>query len=116
MRSARRAHIAGRAGSRKRAAAESGGRGVDGCDAMLQRGEDVCEGLAVGVVAVHGEPLDGHVVRERRAEDGGHASGRAGADRVRDDDLVAPALVQRACDLRDRLRGHRALKRTAEAG
>ena len=42
-------------------AAETGHRTVHHADALFQRREDICEGLAISVVEMHREPADRHL-------------------------------------------------------
>ena len=77
-----------------RAAAQPTGRRVDGGDPAAQRGEGVGQRLAVGVVEVHGELVDADPGGDARVQHGVDVAGGAGADRVAEGDLRAPALEE----------------------
>src|SRR5262249_45330417 len=93
------------------AAAQARDRAVEGLHAQLERGVDVGERLAIGVVVVPAYPGDRDLSRDRldhRADllRGAHANG------VAERHLVAPHAIELAREIGDRARADLALVRT----
>lgn len=100
---------------RVRTAAEAARGGVDRGHAVLERREGVGEGLAVGVVEVHADPLGGDAFRVQRGQQRPDVARGGDADGVAEAELVAAEVEQRLGGADDLGERDRSLPGVAEA-
>ena len=95
--------------------AEATGAGVEGGDALLEGGVGVGQGLAIGVVEVHGQLVAGHARIDERRDQPADVAGRAHTDGVAEAELVGPEVEEALADLDHLVDRDVPLPRVAEA-